>query len=207
MNGPIPYLYSKMQINLDKTRLSVTFPFAAVVTLMLLLCDEEIVSISLFSSFFHEGGHLFFMYLFDEKPLCITFGAFGIRIERNCNSRLEPKKESWIALGGIFGNCLLFVCGFTFYLLYNGMWAARLAAVNFFIAAFNMLPVRSLDFGRCLECLLSDSQKGDRVLSVLSVITAVFVAAGCLIYNAFVSLNVSLIAVSVYIILITTLKE
>ncbi len=196
-----------MQINFGKTRISVTFPFAAVVTLMLLLCDEEIVSISLFSSLVHEGGHLIFMYLFGEKPICVCFGAFGIRIERGCNSRLESKKESLIALGGIAGNCLLFVCGFVFYMIYNSMWAAKLTAVNFFIAAFNMLPVRTLDFGRCLECLFSGNQKGDRVLSALSVITAFFVALGCLVYNVFVSLNVSLIAVSMYIILITTLKE
>ncbi len=196
-----------MQIKLNRTRVDITFPFAAVVTLMLLLCDEEIVMMSLFSSFFHEEGHLFFMLLFGEAPSRVCFGAFGIRIERDGGRALASKKEAAVALGGIAGNCLLFVCGFVFYSIYNSMWATKLMAVNFFIAAFNMLPVRMLDFGRCLECLFSGSEKGERALSLLSVFTAAAIGACCILYNVFVSLNVSLIAVSIYIILITTLKE
>ena len=196
-----------MQIKLDKTKVDVTFPFTAVVTLMLLLCNEEIVMMSLFSSLFHEGGHLFFMLLYGEAPSLICFGAFGIRIERVKHIQATVKKEAIIALGGIAGNCLLFICGFVFYYIYNSIWAAKLMAVNFFIAAFNMLPVKALDFGRCLDCLLSDNPVGERILSVLSVLTAVAVGAGCVLYNVFVSVNVSLIAVSIYIILITTLKE
>lgn len=175
--------------------------------LMLLLCDEEVVLLSLFSSLFHEGGHLFFMLLFGEVPSCICFGAFGIRIERKSGRGLSLKKEAIVALGGITGNCLLIVCGAAFYYMYNSIWAAQLMAVNFFIAAFNMLPVRSLDFGRCLENLFAGSQKGERLLGFLSVFTAVAVGICCVLYNAFVSINVSLIAVSIYIILITTLKE
>jgi len=94
-----------------------------------------------------------------------------------------------------------------FYFIYNSMWAAKLMAVNFFIAAFNMLPVRLLDFGRCLECLLTGKEKGEKILGLLSFFTAVAVGAGCIFYNVFASINVSLIAVSIYIILITTLKE
>lgn len=196
-----------MQIRLNKTRVSVTFPFSAVLVLMLLLCDEEIVLISLFSSLFHEGGHLLFMLLFGEVPTHICFGAFGIRIERGSTGNLSQKKEAMVALGGIAGNCLLFVCGFVFYLVYNSSCAAKLLAVNLLIAAFNMLPVRLLDFGRCLECLFSEKERGDKALSMLSFATAFAIGLGCILYSIFVSINVSLIAVSIYIILITTLKE
>ena len=80
-------------------------------------------------------------------------------------------------------------------------------AVNFFIAAFNMLPVGMLDFGRCLRCIFGYSDRGERILRALSLLTAALVGAGCILYNIFVNINVSLIAVSIYIILITTLKE
>ncbi len=196
-----------MQIELNKTRVDITFPFAAVVTLMLLICDEETVLMSLFSSLFHEAGHLFFMLLFGDAPSLICFGAFGIRFEKDALSCLSRKKEAAVALGGIAGNCLLFICGLVFYFIYNSMWAAKLMAVNLFIAAFNMMPVRLLDFGRCLECLFSDKPSFERILSLLSLFTAVTVGIGCILYNVFVCINVSMIAVSVYVILITTLKE
>ena len=108
-----------MEIKLNKTRFSLTFSFVAVLTLMLIFCNEEIVAVSIFSSFFHEGGHLFFMLLFGERPSSVCFGAFGIRIERYNDTFLQRKKEALIALGGIAGNCLLFVCGSCFYFMYN----------------------------------------------------------------------------------------
>ena len=87
-----------MQIELKKTRVSLTFPFAAVVMLMLLLCDSETVFISLFSSLFHEGGHLFFMLLFGQMPSLVCFGAFGIRIERADRKLISVKKKRLLLL-------------------------------------------------------------------------------------------------------------
>lgn len=187
-----------------------TFPFAAVVMLMLLLCDSETVFISLFSSLFHEGGHLFFMLLFGQMPSLVCFGAFGIRIERADRKLISAKKEAFVALGGIMGNCLLFICGFAFWFLYNSIWAAKLMAVNFFIAAFNMLPVRLLDFGRCLEIMLSDSfdvNTAEKILTWISVFVSVIIFIGCVLYNIFIGVNVSLIAVSIYVITLANLKE
>lgn len=199
-----------MQVKYRKTSVSVTFPFIATVTLMLILCEEEIVLISVFSSFFHEMGHLLFLMIFSAPPSLIIFGAFGIRIERNSDILLNFKKEALVSLGGIFANCLLAVCGLLFYTVYNSIFGAQLFAVNVFIAAFNMLPVRLLDCGRFLECILGAAfsfEKSEKLMSVISLATVVFIVILCLLYNIFVSFNISFIAVCVYIILITTLKE
>lgn len=199
-----------MQIEIKKTKVSLTFPFAAVVMLMLLICNSEVVFISLFSSLFHESGHLFFMLLSGDKPSHICLGAFGIRIERTQTRILEYKKEALIALGGVFANILLAAIGFFIYTLCASLWAAKLMAVNLFLALFNMLPVRLLDCGRFLECAFNcrfSHEKSEKVLGVVSAVTAVAVFTGCLFYNIFISVNVSMIAVSIYIILITTLKE
>lgn len=199
-----------MRIETGKTTLSVTFPFSATVVFMLLLCDEEIVIVSLFSSLFHEGGHLFFMTLFSSLPRLIEFGAFGIRIEKNESRLIGYKEESLIALGGIFGNIFLSVTGVIFYFLNESIWSLRLLAVNVFIALFNLIPVRQLDAGRCLECIFSaffDEEKGERWLNIISAGSVLFVTACCVIYNIFVSFNISFIAVTVYLILISTFKE
>lgn len=199
-----------MQINTEHTRVTLSFPFAAVLTFMLLFCDEKTVMISLFSSLFHEGGHLFFMLLFSVYPSRIVFGAFGVRIERDKSSFVSYKKEALICMGGIFGNIILFICGAAFYYAYKSMWALQLMIVNAFIALFNMLPVSFIDFGNCLFCLVSHKttvNKAQRILNVISYITVGFLVTVCIIYNIFLGFNISFIAVTVYIILITTLKE
>lgn len=199
-----------MQVKCRKTRISITFPFAAVITFMLLLCEEEIVLISVFSSLFHELGHLFFMLLFKSEPSLIVFGAFGIRIERESLKLPGYKKEALIASGGIFANGLLSLCGVFIYIVFNSLFGAKLFAVNFFIAAFNMLPVKQLDCGRCIECVFGAAlspEKSERLLTVISYVTVAVITLLCLIYNIFIGINISLIAVCLYIILVTTLKE
>lgn len=193
-----------MQLRLRKTRISVTFPFAAVIMLMLLFCDSETVFISLFSSLLHEGGHLLFMLLFHDFPALVCFGAFGIRIERRGSASLSCKKEAVIALGGVLVNLLLALFGTAVYALFENPFGIKLAAVNGFIGAFNMLPVSLLDFGRFLECMLSQKENAQGYMKAISLLTALAVGAGCVFYNVFFGVNVSLIAVSIYIILITT---
>lgn len=199
-----------MQVSFKKTVVSITFPFVAVVTLMMVLCEEKIVLISLFSSFLHELGHLFFMLLFSAEPSLVSFGAFGIRIERRAGPILSYNKEAFIALGGIFANCLLSLCGIILYTVCKSDFGAQLFYVNLLIAAFNMLPVRLLDCGKCLECVfgsLMSLEKSEKLLDIISGMTVVFITLLCVLYNIFVSFNISFIAVCVYIILITTLKE
>ena len=193
-----------MQLKINKTRLSVTFPFAAVVMLMLLLCDSETVFISLFSSLLHEGGHLFFLLLFREWPALICFGAFGIRIERKEEASLGYKKEAAVALGGIMVNSLLVLTGAAVYLILKIPFGLKLATVNGVIAAFNMLPVSLLDFGRFLECMLSEKDNAEKILRRISFVTVLVLSAGCVLYNLFIGINVSLIAVSLYIISVIT---
>ncbi len=166
--------------------------------------------ISVFSSLFHELGHLFFMLLFKAEPSLIVFGAFGIRIERESSELLSYKKEALIASGGIFANGLLSLCGVFIYIAFNSLFGAKLFAVNFLIAAFNMLPVRLLDCGRCLECIFGamlSLEKSERLLTVISYVTVAVITLLCVIYNIFVGFNISFIAVCLYIILVTTLKE
>lgn len=199
-----------MRIDCRRVRVTVSFSFAAVIVLMLIFCEEEIVLISLFSSLFHESGHLFFMLLFSDAPESISFGAFGIRIERERGERLSYKKEAIIALGGIIGNFILAFLSLLFYYFSKRTVCFKLFGVNAFVALFNLLPVRQLDAGRFAECILKsavDDCISERVMSVLTVITVLILSVGCIIYNIYIGLNVSLIAVTAYLIFITIFKE
>ncbi len=199
-----------MQLDAGGVSIRLSFSFAAVITLMLLICREEIVLISLFSSLFHEGGHLFFMLLFSDAPESISFGAFGIRIERACAVQLSYKKEAVIALGGVIGNFILAFLSFLFYYFSNSYVCFEFFCVNVFVASFNLLPVRQLDAGRFAECILmsaADSSVTERVMRLLTAVTVLGLAAFCIIYNIYFGLNVSLIAVTAYLIFISILKE
>lgn len=199
-----------MQFKGNRTTVSVTFPFVAVITVMLILCRQDIVLVSVFSSLFHEIGHLFFILWFSQPPSLVCFGAFGIRIERCSGIILPYKKEAIIAMGGIFANCLLCLCGLFFYKVYNSIYGVQLFAVNLLVGAFNMLPVKVLDFGTFLENVLTARlgvRESEVLLERISRLTVAVLTAGCILYNIFVSLNISLIAVCIYLILTITLKE
>lgn len=193
-----------MRFEAGKTTVSLNFSFVAAVVLMLLLCDSGTVFICVFSSLFHECGHLFMMLLLGENPRSVIFGAFGIRIERRAESILSYGKEVLIALGGVFGNLILMLSAAVFYFLSESQWSLQLLAVNGFIALFNLLPVKQLDMGRCLEyvvCQSENEEKSRRLSDTVSAVTLILLSAGCVSYNIFIGVNISFIAVTIYLIL------
>ena len=90
-----------MTLIINHTNYRIDFTFALTVTLMLIFCQQDTVIICLLSSVFHEAGHLILMQLFRQKITDVTFGAFGIRINRLSTCNLSYKKEAIIASGGI----------------------------------------------------------------------------------------------------------
>lgn len=194
-----------MTVKLWGSRFRLTFSFFALITIMFLTAEEKIVAVCLFSSLLHECGHLCFMYAFGEKPCEVVFGAFGIRIERRCQSPISYQKEALISLGGVLVNFLL---AFLFLLIFlaNGSQTAFIAVfVNLFIAGLNLMPVGVLDAGNFLRYILLvkyDEEKTAKVLSVISDAAVCIFCVFCIFFTLFVSVNVSLIAVCVYLIMI-----
>ena len=185
-----------MTLIVNETRYNIDFTFALTVTLMLLLCSEETVIISLFSSMLHELGHLVLMFLFRQKVISVTFGCFGVRIERQ--------------LGGIMVNFIIAGVSAVYFCIDASDFALKLAAVNIFIALFNMIPVDTLDIGRVLRYTLlcyEDEEKCQRTVTAVSFISVNLLAAGCIIYCLFLGFNISLIAVTVYLYVITLFKK
>ena len=198
-----------MTLIVNETRYKIDFTFALTVTLMLLLCSEETVIISLISSMLHEIGHLIFMFIFNQRVISVTFGCFGVRIEK-LEQSLSYKKEAMIALGGIMVNFIIAIFSGTHYYILRSDFSLKLMAVNIFIALFNMIPVDTLDIGRVLRYTLlcyADEEKTQRILCSVSVISVNLLAFGCIAYSILLGFNISLIAVTVYLYVITLFKK
>ena len=177
---------------------------------MLLLCKEETVIISLLSSMLHETGHLAVMFLSGQKVNSVTFGAFGVRIDRQITTAITYKKEALIALGGVAVNFVIAIFGAIHYYLSGNLFSLKLTAVNIIIAVFNMIPIDTLDMGRVLRYTLLcsiDENRCDRILSIISAVFVNLLAIGCLGVNLFIGFNPSLIIVTVYLYVITLFKK
>lgn len=199
-----------MTLIVGNTRYRVDFTFALTVTLMLIFCDENTVIICLLSSVLHELGHLVFMKAFRQRVTEVTFGAFGVRIDRLATSELSYKKEAVIAFGGIAVNFLIAFMSGIYYYVTNSNFALLLTAVNIFIALFNMIPVDTLDIGRVLRytlLCLYDENKCDKILFIVSAVSVNLLAVICIVYTVLFSVNPSLIAVTVYLYVITLFKK
>ena len=199
-----------MTLIVNETRLKIDFTFALTVSLMLLLCKQDTVIISLLSSCLHEIGHLFFMHIFHQKINSVTFGAFGVRIERQMTSAVSYKKEAVIALGGILVNFIIAGIGAIHYYVAGDSFSLELTAVNIIIAIFNMIPLDTLDMGRVLRYTLLnkvDENKCDRILTVISVVFVNFILIGCIAFNMLIGFNLSLVIVTAYLYVITLFKK
>ena len=199
-----------MTLIAGETQYKIDFTFALTVSLMLLLCSSDTVIISLLSSVLHEFGHLSFMFFFRQRVEKVTFGAFGVRIDRQITIALSYEKEAVIAIGGVLVNFIIAISGAVYYYVSGSDFSLKLTAVNIIIAIFNMIPIDTLDMGRVLRYTLLcriDENKCDRILSVISMAFVNLLAIGCLAVNVLVGFNLSLIIVTVYLYVITLFKK
>lgn len=192
-----------MTFEIKGVKIELSFSFFTVSALMLLLSNGKIALMCFFSSVLHELGHLSLMILFSQKISSVTFGAFGVRIDRAGTGLQSYKKQALIALGGVFVNFALCAFSVAAYLVSKKEEVAMLFFINLFLALLNLMPADGLDAWNALDCLLAlkyKEEKAKRVLFVLSTVTVVLFSLFCGVYFLMFGLNVSLAAVCVYLI-------
>jgi len=192
-----------MTIDFGKTKLKIGFSFFLVAALMLLLSDGKIAFMCFFSSMAHEFGHLLPMFAFSQKVSLVSFGAFGVRIDREGEALQSYKRGAVIALGGVAVNFLICAFSLAYFALNKSINAEVLLLVNLFIAALNLMPAKSLDAWNALYCLLMMKKSEEKTLKILSRVSlcAVFAFASfCVVYFITFGFNVSLAAVLIYLI-------
>ncbi len=192
-----------MTIDFGKTKLKLGFSFFLVAALMLLLSDGKIAFMCFLSSMAHEAGHLLPMFAFSQKVRLISFGAFGVRIEREGESLQSYKRGAAVALGGVAVNFLICAVSFCVWFASKNPNASVLFFVNLFIAALNLMPAKSLDAWNALYCILMtrrDEEKTLKILSRVSLVAVVLFGGFCVCYFFLFGFNVSLAAVFIYLI-------
>lgn len=169
-----------MKFNVFGTQIVIEYSFLLVVAVSILLDNNDIFFVILFSAL-HEIGHLIALVLFRKKPQKIIISYYGIALRHNAT--LTTIKEIIFLFGGLAVN-LLFV-------LFN---VER--DINFSLLIINALPIYPLDGGRIVKLILNfvfSLNLSDKIYYAISAITVVLLLGVSVFTN-----NISLIAISVY---------
>ncbi len=195
-----------MRVKLGKTILRINISFAAAVTLTLILDESGLCAAALFCCIVHELGHIVCLLILGEKPQLIELSFYGIKLKRQNISELKSFGEIIIYASGPAANfalsALLFVCG-------NAYGIRTAAVISLCVGLFNLLPCQPLDGGNILRCFLGrrmgDERCGKICFCISCVTLAPMVAAGLTLLLK--SGNVTLIAVSLYLTVITAMDK
>ncbi len=199
-----------MIFRIGRLKLKLSFSFVALTALMVILCEEKIVIYSLLSSFIHETGHLFFMWVTGDLPKIIELSFFGMRIEKAEQVCISYKKDFFVAIGGIAFNLLTVLICIALNNFLRSAYLSEFAAVNLIVASINSFPVSALDGGRALKSvflLSNDKDVSDGYSVFFSDIFLIIFTAATVIYIIFYGINISLVAIILYLIFITIIKK
>ncbi|MBQ2774287.1 MAG: site-2 protease family protein [Clostridia bacterium] len=190
-----------MQLRIGKTVFRIGFPFAAAVTLMLLLDKSGAAVSALVCCVLHELGHLLCLFALSAPPERVTLGAFGMRIDKS-SAELSYLHEAITALAGPLINFLLALILFVVSKFIIAPWLLTSAALNLCTGLFNLIPVEPLDGGRALKNALLirfDEQRTEKIINVVSLITLIPLTLGGIAVLKFSGYNFTLLLVCIYI--------
>ena len=194
-----------MTFNIKGVKYEFTFSFFALLCLTFLMTEGSTSAVCILSSFLHECGHLIPLYIYKSPPKRVVLAAFGIRIDRTEERVLSYKKEAVVSIGGILVNILLSFAGFAVWRCSAGETAFIFMFVNIFIGVLNSIPVSVLDLGRFLRYILLvryDEEKVSCTVDRVSLVSVITVTVLTVLYTVFLGVNLSLIAVSIYLLIL-----
>ncbi|MCR4614845.1 MAG: hypothetical protein K5756_01665 [Clostridiales bacterium] len=169
-----------MTLKYKRTKIKISFWFAAASALLCAADKSGKLPLGVAAAFLHESGHLVTMFILGDEPDEIALLPTGMRIKRGENTRLSFKQGALVALSGVAVNLLISTLMCASNLLFGPRFDYAIK-VNLALAAFNLLPVDSLDGGRALTCLLSCRFDPEKIRKITAVIScAVLFAVGSL---------------------------
>ena len=194
-----------LRLEIKNTIIEIRASFFLVITFMLLICDNVIVLISLFSSLIHECGHLISMIALKENPQRLLFSASGLRIDRKCRPCLSFSGEIIIAMSGVGVNLIISLCAYLIYIFSHKELFLAVCAVNLVIASFNLLPVESLDGARGLWfilCRRTPEESAQEIITDVSIVTTVLLIIFFCVTVYLRMANPSLVVVIIYLVIL-----
>ncbi|MBO4277469.1 MAG: hypothetical protein J5925_03615, partial [Clostridia bacterium] len=127
--------------------------FALPAILLLIALESALpFAVLVLSALFHELGHLLALKKCGVRPRRTDLLPMGAVIV--CPEGLSYREELFVALAGpFFSFAAALFCG-VFYAFCGGVYPLYACLVNSLLAFFNLLPIKKLDGGKALFCLL-----------------------------------------------------
>lgn len=195
-----------MIIKVFGVTVEISVPFCVVMSFLLINDKTGLMSASMLAVFVHESGHLLVMKLLKCEPQSVKLSAAGALI---CGSKYCTADENIvISLSGPFAN--LVFCGLFFgvYSLTDSVLILYFAVVQFAVGVMNLLPIKGLDGGTVLCCILSYFKVNAEFITRL--VSIVF-ACAMLVFGVFAAIkntdNPTLLLLGVYLIILNVMKK
>ena len=197
-----------MKFKLFGTEIYISFLFAAAVTIMLLTDKTGYMLPALFAIILHEMGHLFMMWILECSPKRIKLIPASVQITAPFQKRY--RNDFLVSVSGPAVNILLFLTLYFNYLAFGNEVTLYFALLNLVIGVFNLLPVKGLDGGTILFCILEKYKGPDKAAVTLKIITIILAAA--LILTAITltlrgKINISVYIMGIYLFIMSLLKN
>lgn len=189
-----------MRFEFFGTKIYLSFPFFAVLCLMLCFDKTGLMAPTLFSVILHETGHLFAMWLLNSPPVSVDLIPASVRITER--PFISLKKTVIIALSGPFLNLAAALTALLNFTLYKNGFALNFGIINLALGIFNLLPCSGLDGGTVLKNILCRKltlEKAELCLkfSTFIIAAAIFVLGVLLFY--FKKFNISVFLIALYL--------
>lgn len=199
------FLY--VRVPFTKIRVSLA---AFVTAAAVFYADFSVFTALLFlSAFLHEAGHLVVLKAFGTVVHGITVLPFGAVI-RSDAAKLSYRREAAAALAGPLANLAAAAGAALFFALQRDVYSLFFCLCNCFLAAVNLVPVKTLDGGRALEAAFYarfSPEKAEKRLEAVSYVSFVFLTFSALALLAFTGCNFSLVILCVYLFLCVYAKD
>lgn len=197
-----------MKFKLFGTEIYISFLFAAAVTIMLLTDKTGYLLPALFAIILHEIGHLFMMWILECTPKRIKLIPASVQITAPFQKRY--RNDFLVSVSGPLVNILLFLTLYFNYLAFGNEVTLYFALLNLVIGVFNLLPVKGLDGGTILFCILEKYKGPDKAAVTLKIITIILASA--LILTAITltlrgKINISMYIIGIYLFVMCLLKN
>ncbi len=197
-----------MKFKLFGTEIYISFLFAALITVMLLTDKTGYMLPALFAVLLHETGHLFMMWVIDCAPKRIKLIPASIQITTPFQKRY--RNDILIAASGPVVNIILFLTLYFNFLAFGNQITLYFALLNLVIALFNLLPVKGLDGGTILYCILAKFKGPERAAVILKIITlvlAVLIIVTAITLSLRGRFNISIYIMGIYLLIASLVKN
>ena len=189
-----------MKFQLFGCHIRLDFGFFLVLAVFLAADKTGFGILMVLAALFHEMGHLAVMLLLKLRVSAVAFTPFGIKIEKEPLLRISLWGEGLLYLAGPLANLLLAAGMFLGYP--RRFFRDVFIVINLIMAAFNLLPIASLDGGNLCKAWLGkkvSSDKLEMISNCISIATLIPLFAGACLLIIGGSGNFTLLVTCLYL--------